>query len=166
MSAFTERWSWRALRRDTSVPEAVDHLNERLRELDRTLNRWANDLEYGPIPGSYVTLVLSYSNAAGIGTGVLDLAPISFYAVPKAVTLWIPSGEVTCRIDNTADDSILTADAVVTSAGLTLNDPGDFAVDQVTPGDLHLQVLSIDSGTPVHISATIVLQNVTNVEAA
>lgn len=166
MSAFTQRWNWRAIPRGESLERAIVTLNERMRSLEDNLNRWADDLEHGPIPGAYTTLVLSYSNAAGLPVAVVDLAPISFYAVPKALTLWIPSGQVTCRVDNTADDSILTADAVVTGAGLTLNDPGDFAVDQVTPGDLHLQVLSVDSGTPVHISATIVLQNVTNVEAS
>lgn len=164
MSAFTARWSWRSLRSDATPEETAAHLNERMRDLDRILNSYASDLEHGPIPGAYMPVYLGTSVSAGIGTGAVDLVPIPFYAVPRSVTFWIPSGEVTCRIDNGGSTTILAADAVVTSAGLTLNDPTDFAVDQIVPGDLHLEVISIDSGTPIHISATLMLQAVTNVE--
>jgi hypothetical protein len=166
MSAFTIRPSWRDIRAGASLAEVIRHLNSEMRQRTATTERWANDLEFGPIPGAYVTVVLNFTDTASglVAPNVLDLAPISFYAVPVSVTFWTDSGQVTCRIDNGADDSILAADAVVTNAGLTVNTSQDFAVEQIVPGDLHLQLLSVDSGTPIHLSAMIILRNVTRAD--
>lgn len=164
MSAFTDRWLWRFLSRTSTFEELIDRLNERLRALDQVLDRYANDLEHGPVPGAYYPVQLSYTESGGLTTGVKDLVPTSFDAVVKAVYLFTPAGAGTITVDiNNGSNTMLAAPQSV-NGSVTLNDPTDFATGIITPPDINLEIDSIDAGTPVHVRAVVILQNVTNVE--
>jgi hypothetical protein len=165
MSAFTTRWNWRFLRRDASLAEAIDHLNTQMHELDHLLNSYASDLEFGPVPGAYLSVQLSYTESGGLTVGVKDLVPISFDAVPRAVYAYTDgaAGTLTIDINNGGSDSILAAPLFV-NGSVTLNSQSDFAVKTVSVPDLNLVIDSIDSGTPVHLRVLVILQHVTKVE--
>lgn len=165
MSVFTtDRWDWRSLRRDVTSAELVAHLNERMRALETTLGRWADDLEFGPVPGAYFPIILADTDTAGLATGVRDLAPISFDAIPKAVYAFVQGGDLTIDINN-GSTSILTTPLVLTgTSGTTLNAASDFAVRSITPPNLNLEIDSIDDGTPLRVRVWVMLQGVTNVE--
>lgn len=166
MSAFSERWQWRSIPRSSTLPQVIDHLNERGRALDQMINRWADDLEYGPIPGQYLLIPFSRSVAGGLTTGTQDLVPLSFDAVPKALYAWIPGGganQVTIQVNNDTGNPILASNLAVTG-DTVLNDPGDFAVSRVSGPNLFLEIISIDVGPVAHITVALMLQGVTNVE--
>ena len=165
MSAFTTRWSWRFLRRNASLEEVIDRLNDRMRMLEDILNRWADDLESGPIPGAYVMVTFSYTEAGGLTTGIKENVPISFDAVVRAVYAYANPVTDTLTIDiNNGSTSILTTPLSLTDSA-TLNASSDFANNGViSPPGLNLEIDSIDSGTPVHVRVVVMLQNVTRVE--
>lgn len=165
MSAFTTRWGWRDIPANATPEQVRTLINERMRRLEDILNRWADDLESGPIPGAYYPVQLSYTESGGLTTGIKDSVPISFDATVRAVYAYINgagANQVTIDINNGAT-SILAAPLVVDDTEV-LNASSDFAVSSITPPSINLEIDSVDVGAPVHIRVVVILQNVTRVE--
>lgn len=160
-------WSYGFLPMGAHLTEVVRHMNQALTDLDQYLRSLHDDISFGPVRGAYFVVPLTRSSDTGaLATGAVDLFTFSFEFRPIHVDLICFGGNLTADIESEGS-SILSAGSVslVSGVGQSFNARGDFATDRVT-SDLTLHNDSNDSGTPLHIRATVVGKNVSKVEPA
>lgn len=165
-------WSWETLPAHPTPEEISDRLNQSLGDLDQYLRLLHQEVSFGPIAGAYLPVDLGRTNPAGtaLPTGVVDQFPFGFELRPISITFICYGGDLTVK-------PLSQSSAILTSGGgsgvvslsdsipLTLNSRGDFSVEKVT-GDLSIEIISIDGGTPIHLRVTILCKNASKVEPA
>jgi hypothetical protein len=130
-------------------------------DLGRVLRNWHRHVEYGPVPGAYYPLVFQRLLPLGLGAAAtINLHPMVSQFRPVAVSAWCNTGTLTARLRVTGPSDLLAANLAVSSTPVRRNSGADFAVSPVPAGsDVWLEIVSIDSGTPLEVVVHLLCQD-------
>lgn len=137
-----------------------------LQELGQVLQEWRKLLEFGPIQGAYYPIQLHRHIPAGLSAVSVASKVLSVSQMRVIeVTAWVDTGQLTLKVHSGAGEVL--GSTVVTSAGVVKNASGDFTTQSIPMEDaLWLEIVSIDSGTPLEVTVKVTAKALSKVEPA
>lgn len=145
-------------------------LETSLYDLENYIRQIHQENSFGPVPGAYHVFTFRASTSGGLTTGIKDGIGLVVEFRPIFVSAWARGGNLTLQLREVTGGSpsdLLTSDLVATdSLAATLNARSDFLTEKVAADWIDLEILSIDSGTPVEIHVELWAKNLSKVEPA
>lgn len=149
--------------------ESVQDIRRQMLELRETLREIQDQLEYGPIRGTYYPLTWFIGSVVAGALTAVGQGLLPFHGSARPVSVWYVcnSGSLTFDINN-ASGTILSAALSATTTPAAIKDRTDFAVDEIgeprSSSYLQIFIDSIDSGTPTVLGVTLLLKSLDKVD--
>jgi hypothetical protein len=175
--SIADRWSWSQISASAKPEDVIRHMNDKMAALDRTLARIQERLEYGPVPGAYVPVFMTFPGAVTAVTGACVVSLKSTYPLslrPLWVTAAIAGGtSVNVTINYTLLNiytSLQNVALTAVPAGVHMDDRGSFATDMLAcnaGNDLRLRLDTAGPvGSPRDLTVMVMFKDVSKVEPA